>query len=194
MKIYFSAALAQQDDYGQYYEQIVAYLEAHGHRVFQDTTTTPLADAIDKDTQERMYYYRTVVRWISMADIVVVEVSFPSTLHIGHEISLALERQKPVIALYHQGKEPSFFLGLSNKKLFWGEYAAATLTDVLDEGLEVVTEQTETRFNLFLTPQQQSHLSRAAKHSKMARSVYLRKLIDDDSKEWDKHRQKKQVT
>ena len=35
---------------------------------------------------------------ISKADIVVVEISFPSTVNVGHELSLAMEKGKPVVA------------------------------------------------------------------------------------------------
>jgi predicted DNA binding CopG/RHH family protein len=112
----------------------------------------------------------------------VLEVSFPSTLHIGHELSLALEKGRPVVALYHKGKEPSFFLGLQEDKIFWGDYVDYDLEEVVREGIEYADSQTETRFNLFLSPKHVAHLENKAKETKLPRSSYIRMLIDEDIK------------
>lgn len=180
MTIYFSAALAQSHLYHKFYQRIVARLEKAGHTVLQDTTEVSLKDAVTKSDQERISYYKQVLHWISQADIVVLEVSFPSTLHIGHELSLAIEKGRPVVALYHQGKEPSFFLGLEEEKIFWGEYTSGDLEDIIREGLEYASSQTETRYNLYLSPKHITHLDRMAKATKMPKSTYLRGLIEED--------------
>lgn len=182
MKIYFSAAIAQKDEYGVFYKRIVKHLEKDNHLVYQDTTVVSMDEAVNKSDEQRANYYRQVIRWISRCDVVVLEVSFPSTLHIGHEISLALQKNKPVIALYYHGNEPSFFLGLQDDKVFWSDYSNFDLEQILEEGLLYARSQLETRFNLYLSPKHMQHLTKVTQTYKMPRSAYIRKLIDEDMK------------
>lgn len=180
MKVYFSAALAQKKQFGKYYQQIVNYLEAQGHEVLQDTTTTSLKAAIKKTDQERAEYYKQVVKWIKSADLVVLEVSFPSTLHIGHEISLALEQSKPVIALFHKNFEPAFFLGLSHELINWHSYDAACLHKVLERGIRFAAHHLLIRYNVSLPARMYHHLEKCAAKYRVPKSFYLRKLIEQD--------------
>lgn len=180
MKIYFSAAIAQKHKFGEAHEQIVKTLEELGHTVLQDTTLVSLSDAINKSDQERVSYYKQVLQWISQADLVVLEVSFPSTLHIGHEVSLALEKGRPVIALYQTGYEPSFFLGLQHSKVFWEEYHPRYLKRILSQSIEDAALSRETRYNFFMAPHHLQHLTIKARRNKTRRAVYMRDLIKKD--------------
>lgn len=182
MKIYFSAAIAQKHKFGEAHEQIVKSLEELGHKVFQDTTVVSLSDAINKSDEERVAYYRQVLDWISQSDVVVLEVSFPSTLHIGHEVSLALEKGRPVVALYQTGYEPSFFLGLQHSKVFWEEYHPRYLKRILEQALEDAALSRETRYNFFISPEHLQHLTVRARKENIRRAVYLRQLIEADMK------------
>lgn len=90
MKIYFSAAIYAKDKYGKYYEQIVKTLESLGHTVQHDQITSGNLESIKTQTTDlKDQYYKKVLRWMNQADIVVIEASFPSSLNIGHEITLA---------------------------------------------------------------------------------------------------------
>lgn len=189
MKIYFTAAIAQKGDLGKNYQAIVDALKKMGHTVAEDTTTTPLNDAINKSDEQRVDYYKKVLGWIATCDLVVVESSFPSTLHIGHEISLALEKGKPVAALYIKGKEPSFFLGFSTEKLMWLEYDLPSIEETLRYAVEVAQEKMDVRFNFFVSPEIQQYLDWVAKHKRTPRAVYLRELLEEDmktNKDWKK--------
>ena len=107
MKVYFTAAIYQSEKFLDKYKRIVDLLKKHGCEVLEDTTTTSLEEAIDKSDSDRIEYYKKVIKWIDKSDLVVVSF-FPSTLSIGHEITLALEKNRPVIVLYLKGKEPAF--------------------------------------------------------------------------------------
>lgn len=180
MTIYFSAAIAQADRFGRYYQRIIDALEKEGHTVFQDTTLVSFDEAVNKSDSERIAYYKQVLGWISKSDLVVLEVSFPSTLHIGHELSVALEKGRPVVALYLKNHEPSFFLGLENDKVFWGEYSDYDLEEIVREGMQYAIGQTETRYNLFLSSKHVAHLENRSRETKIPKSAYVRKLIEDD--------------
>ena len=181
MKIYFSGALTQRKKYGQYYKQIVEFLEKSGHEVFQDTTYTSYHSAVNKNEQERFTYYQQVLKWIKQADAVFLEVSFPSTLHIGHEVSLAIDQAKPVIALYHKGCEPSFFLGLDHDLVLWCDYCPQTISTVLQRGVRFLQEKTQIRFNFTLSYSQYRYLQKATKSTSMTKAAYIRKLIENDA-------------
>lgn len=177
MKVYFSAAIAQKDELGKDYNKIVSYLEKAGHKIFQDTTEVTFNEAVNKTEKQRVEYYAQVIEWISKSDFIVVEASFPSTLHIGHEISLALERGKPVIALYRKRREPSFFLGLKEDKLLWIEYEENTLECVLENALDYISGQMDVRFNLFLSSKMSQYLDKISHEEKVSKSHFIRSLI-----------------
>ena len=45
--------------------------------------------------EDRVNGYKKMLDMIDKADFSVFEASFPSTLHIGHEITLAIDKGKP---------------------------------------------------------------------------------------------------
>lgn len=183
MTIYFSGALVQKKQFGKYYNQIVAYLESKQHTVLQDTTTISLQKVVQKTDQERARYYQQVVHWIRNADVVVVEISFPSTLRIGHEISLAIEHAKPVVALFYENCEPTFLLGLDHELISWCKYTATTLRKRLDFGLKCAKDQLLIRYNFTLPASHYTHLQTCAQKYRIPKSSYIRKLIEDDMAE-----------
>jgi len=105
MKIYFTGSLHNKDIDKEVYAKIVHLLEADGHEVRADHILKTKQGELDaQSASERSIYYEKLNKWISNADLVVGEVSYPSTINIGHEISLALDKGKPVLALYQKGK------------------------------------------------------------------------------------------
>ncbi len=181
MKIYFSAAIYAKDKYGKYYEQIVKTLEGLGHTVQHDQVTGVSIEKLKNNTQEtRDVYYKKVLRWMNQADIVVIEASFPSSLNIGHEITLALEKGKPVVVLYKQGFDSIFLNGLHSDKLFLVEYTDENIVETVKDSIDYAKDQSDTRFNFFLPPSLMSYLDWVSEKRKVPRSVYLRELIERD--------------
>lgn len=97
--IYFSGAISGGRGDVPLYRRIVSALEADGHRVLAGNVTAdhigdggepmPADEIFDRDLQ-----------WIDEADILVAEVSMPST-GVGYEIAAARYRHgMPVICLY----------------------------------------------------------------------------------------------
>ena len=96
----------QRNKFGKYYQIIVDMLKDLGHEVWQDSTFTPMSEVVAKTKKQKISYYLQVLKWIENCDLVVLEVSYPSTINIGHEISMAKTASKPVLALYYQGYKP----------------------------------------------------------------------------------------
>jgi hypothetical protein len=183
MKVYFCAAVSQKQRYGETYKKIVTALEKLGHSVQHDHITGDgkNLETIKDDTDEQVVaYYKQALRWISRAELVVVEASFPSTLNVGHEITLALEKGKVVIVLYEKGHGSLFMHGMNSDKLIMVEYNHDNLAQLLEDSIEFAKESADTRFNFFISPRHINYLDWIAKTRKVPRSVYLRELIERD--------------
>lgn len=181
MKIYFTAAITQKEKFGKTYERIIEILEQNDHTVeHEHITKSNLEEIISESDKDRVSYYRTALKRISQADVIVVEGSFPSTLNIGHEITISLEKGKPVVVLYKEGHDSVFMHGLNSEKLFLLEYTEENLDQVLKDTVEYAKDQSDTRFNFFISPRHVAYLDWIAQTKKIPRSVYLRKLLEED--------------
>jgi hypothetical protein len=97
--IYFSGSISGGRHDVPLYRRIVAALEADGHRVLAGNVT---ADHIGADGEpiEPGAIFNRDLQWIDEADVLVAEVSMPST-GVGYEIATARYRHEmPVICLY----------------------------------------------------------------------------------------------
>lgn len=192
MKIYFIAAISQAKEYGDHYREIVEVLEKAGHKVKYDhVINRDLSKILQDSDKEKIDYYKKFLRWVNESDIVVAEASFPSTVHVGHEISVALEKGKPVVLLHRKTKDPVFLEGLESEKLFIQEYDDSNLRDILIDAVEYASEMQDVRFNFFVSPEIQQYLDWVAKYKRTPRAVYLRELLEKDMKEnkdWKKQK------
>jgi hypothetical protein len=186
MKIYFTAAISAMDKFGDNYKAIVNTLEKLGHSVTADHILKKDVDFILGESQEQHEkYYKWMHKQISKADLLVAEVSFPSTVHVGHELTLALEKEKPSLALFVEGRSPVLFWGITSDKFFAEKYNLDNLERTLKDSIEYLSEQMDTRFNFFISRRLSSYLDWIANNRRIPRAVYLRQLI---SKEMRKHR------
>lgn len=182
MKVYFSGALYSKDKLLENYQRIVNLLKKAGLEVLEDTLTTPFEDALAMSDEARVKNYRNIVNWIDKADFSVIEGSFPSTLHIGHEITLTLEKGKPVVVLYTKGAEPMVFKGLKDNRIIWAEYNDDNLEQVLKRAVEEARGKSDVRFNFFVSPKILAYLDWVSQKKMIPRSVFLRNLIEKEMK------------
>jgi hypothetical protein len=185
MMVYFSASIYQRKEYGAYYKRIVSWLENKGYKVKHDhITSAPDLEKISKSPkEENEAYYKNAVKWMMNADLIVIEASFPSTLNIGHEISVGLEKGKPVVVMFEKGKSSAFLDGLNSDRLLLIEYDDANLEEMLEEAVDFAKNQADTRFNFFISPRHSTYLDWISQHRRIPRSVYLRNLIKRDMEE-----------
>ncbi|MFC1653292.1 hypothetical protein ACFL1M_00400 [Patescibacteria group bacterium] len=182
MKIYFTGSLhggVGKDVYGK----IVGFLEKIGHKVMSDHILKMTTGEIDNRTHDqRLKYHRKMNKMITSCDLVVCEVSFPSSISIGHEVTLALDKGRPVVALYQPGKEPGVLQGVKSDRFLLFEYTEKDLDDILDYAVEEAVEKVDIRFNFFISPMIGQYLDHVSKKKKTPRAVYLRRLIEKDMK------------
>ena len=100
----------------------------------------------------------------------------------GKYFNSALEHFKvlaadPVIIRFN-----SFLLGLKSEKVIWVEYNDNNLKEVLTEALVKAKDQSDVRFNFFVSPKILNYLDWIAKKRMTPRSVFLRDLIEKEMK------------
>jgi hypothetical protein len=126
--------------------------------------------------------YSNSMKEMDRADVCFLETSIPSTA-IGQLGQIAVEKFKPTILLYRQGKRPYYFRGLAEaeKRVQLLEYTPETLDTVLTFAFEFAEEFINTRFTLLFPPDIMAHLNKMKK-SGNSRSKYIRTLIRKDMK------------
>jgi 2'-deoxynucleoside 5'-phosphate N-hydrolase len=99
LTIYFAGAISGgRGDVG-HYRQIVAALEADGYRVLAGAVAAENVGSDGERLESRAIFDRDIA-WLAEADVLVAEVSMPST-GVGYEIAAARYRfEIPVICLY----------------------------------------------------------------------------------------------
>lgn len=183
MNAYFTASFAGKKKFEKRYRAIVAHLTSRGYSV--------IADHILRDTEldvklasrdERLKFHRKLEGWIKTSDVMIAETSFPS-ISVGYEISLAIHLSKPVLILYSIGDPPSLLGHHHDDKIVCERYTDETLSGVIDQFLTYTEGKSDTRFTFFITPAIASYLETVSRRQKLPKSVYLRKLIEEDMRE-----------
>jgi nucleoside 2-deoxyribosyltransferase len=99
LTLYFAGAISGGRDDVALYREIIAALEREGYRVLAGAVAAEHVTASGEALDSRAIFERDL-GWIAECDIVVAEVSKPST-GVGYEIATALYRFGiPVICLY----------------------------------------------------------------------------------------------
>lgn len=180
MKVVFIASQAQSPELESYYKQINTALESHGLTVFSGHLFTKVNDSDLADQKKIEAWYKEVIQHVRSADTIFVEISYPSTVNIGHILTYALDTGKPVVALYRSGREPFFLRGRVDDKLVLLEYNEKDIKEVVANALEYVSSAQDVRFNFFISPEIGRFLDWVSKKRRLPRAVYLRKLIEGD--------------
>lgn len=182
MKIVFVASHSQKLDLGKYYKRIIDYLDNENHSVYSGSLF--ILDKSDdlKDQDLREKWYKESIGEIHRADLVIVEISYPSTANVGHLLTMALDLGKTVLALYKDGRSPLFLSGRNDDRLLLSSYSDLDLENVLKSGMEYMNSVQDVRFNFFISPQIGRYLDWVSQKKRIPRAVYLRKLIEEEMK------------
>lgn len=183
MKVYFSASKSNAGAYEVMYKRIVAVLEASGLTVLETERLKSKTGAfLGISDAAKVQLYKSMIQLMDKADMSVFEASFPSTIHVGHEITLSLERGKPVVVLYREGREPILFKGMKNDRIIWVEYNDENLETKLESAVDEAKKNMDVRFNFFVSPKLLTYLDWVSQHRMIPRSVFLRNLIEREMK------------
>lgn len=180
MKAVFLASHSQKSMFIKDYEKIRDWLVSHDYKLYTGKLFEDLDHTLE-DEEERISWYKESISEVRSTDIVVIEISHPSSANIGHILTCAIEFGKPVIALYKKGRDPIFLRGWRNEKFLLLEYFN-DVEEVLDYAVKYAIDQQDTRFNFFVSPTIVHYLDEVSKKKRLPRAVYLRRLIEEDMK------------
>lgn len=186
MRFFFSASVHGKRLLESNYKLIAQEVQRLGHEV--DVTTVLDQDPTDMDSwseQKSLDLHKTVMNGMKKADGLLIEASYAST-GVGFNLASAVHLGKPVIIFFSGKEEPHIFRTLEkiNDKFQVIRYANLDqLRKEIAPALAFATENQDTRFNFFISPEHAKYLDWIAQTYKMSRSVYLRRLIN---KEMDK--------
>jgi len=113
MDLYFSCSLTGGRNDERTYVRMVEYLLARGDSVLTAHLAYPDVMRAERVVDPAEVFQRDIA-WLEICDAVVAEVSTPSH-GVGYEIAYALERGKPVLCCYEEGRSISKML-LGNDK------------------------------------------------------------------------------
>jgi len=185
MKIFLSASIYGKQHLEDSCKKIV--------ELTKKSKNTIIADHILDTTNEQMAqwkkdqdikYHNFVMNGIKDSDAVFAEISHPST-SVGFLIAIAVQAGKPVVCFYNGEEKPHLFNTLEeqNEKFVVVEYhTIADLDKLVPEMIEFIHEGQDTRFNFFVTPKHINYLNWIAKTRRIPRSVFLRRLIEEEMK------------
>lgn len=180
MRAYFTASIVGKKQYLSDYLRIIALLKEHKCEVVADHIINATEESIRIETkEERLKFHSQLEKWISNADFLVAETSFPS-ISVGYEISLALQRGKPVLILYTSGDPPSLFAHHKDEKLVCEKYTKDSIAAIIEDFMSFAQGSGDSRFTFFISPKIATYLEEVARKEKLPKSVYLRKLIEVD--------------
>jgi len=180
LKLYFTGSIAAPQSNQKNYLNIVQLVKDNGHTIIADHILSVSEKEVSlKTREERLKFHTQIEQWIHSSDALIAETSFPS-ISVGYEISLALRVGKPVLVLYKDGEPPSLLAHHRDEKLLCEKYTTQTLPHILQDFIGYIDSKTDLRFTFFITPKIASFLDTIAKKEKLPKSVYLRKLIEED--------------
>lgn len=183
MKVFFHAYLRSNDKYLDFDKKIYDIIKdlgyIHTNETFQNDPKAQLAKIEKGGYEERVDLYKFYIKNIKSADIVVLDISMHS-LASGFLLHEALRDEKPVLALYHEGNDPSFTININNEKLQLIEYNLSNLKEQLVRGLDLAKRLVDIRFNFFIPPEIITYLDYITNSKRISKSTYIRNLIMRD--------------
>lgn len=183
MTVYFTASIVGKDNYLQNYLRIIDILKSQNHKVIAEHIINTTEKQIRlKSRDERLKFHEQLEDWINSCNFMIAETSFPS-ISVGYEISLALQRGKPVLILYSEGDPPSLFAYHEEEKLVCERYTMENLHGIMNDFINYTEGKNDTRFSFFITSKIAAYLDEVSRKEKLPKSVYLRKLIEKDMKD-----------
>jgi hypothetical protein len=199
MKVCFACSTSELATRKDTYRRICALIKEMGHTITRDW----LEDAIRVvknnavSTLDREEVYSQVVSSILASDVMVIEGTVAS-FSVGHQVTLALSKNKPTLFLVKKkatGKKngkakDSFLSGINSPLLTVAEYEDSNLADILNDFLNNNGGRPIVKFNIVLTKEIENYLNWASFTHKVNKSEFIRNLISKHMKDADKQYQK----
>ncbi len=185
MTIFFTCSTKEINKYKEYYKEIRHSILKLGHKINRDWILESIkvhgSGGVDLTPSEA---YDLVLSAILTADIVIVDATVRS-MSIGHQISFALSKNKPVLVLRYAGSDGNLddlFINndkssfLTIKKYTEKENLLSIIKDYLDN-----ESSPKTRFNLVMNKNQNKYIEWAAFKYDKSKTDIIQEAIEEKS-------------
>ncbi|HRN86905.1 MAG TPA: hypothetical protein PK863_06350 [Candidatus Dojkabacteria bacterium] len=196
MKIYFTASTVEFNRYKKTYFAIRDYLVQENHTLTRDWlkhTGEKINDG-DLNVRDIKAIYKKCVLAINQAQLVIIEDTV-SNFSTGHQITLALQKQKPTLVLW-QGKKHRYFNqmfihGIDSEHLEIAEYKPNNIEKIITAFINKYQDyNNKTRFNLVLNQYERNYLDWVQFNRGTNRTKIIKTSIDElinNDKEYRKY-------
>lgn len=184
MNIYFTGSITLKDQTQQkWYEKIVKILEGSGHNLNKENVNASKDTITSYTENEIMGTYKQIVKWIDNADVVIAELSRPSS-GVGFEISYALNQRKPVLVVYNKELSPDQvsipIRGNPSRYLTFEKCNNDNIEEVIKRFLSTAKDKLDTKFILIISPEIDRYLEWASDHKRMHKAQIVRNAVEKE--------------
>lgn len=196
MKIHFACSTAKFVKYQNNYFTICKEIKELGHTITRDWIEEGVEFFKQKRTDiDRADIYKKTIESILASDMLVVEGTV-SSFSVGHQITVAINKNKPVLFLTYEKKDEktyfgnNFIDGIKTPLITNRSYNFNNLKEVLEDFFNKNKKGATIKFNIVLTKDIDNYLDWASFSYKKNKSEYIREIIEKHIEENDKKYQK----
>lgn len=185
MKIHFACSASGIPEYKKNYLEICRIAREFGHTIARDWLDEAIKHLNDKEKHpvDWKEIFHEISKSVLASDAAIFENTV-SSFSTGYQLSLALERRKPVLLLYAKGEKrdykDTFAAGIESDLITLREYTSDNLKIVLSDFFAKSARGGEKiRFNFFVDKNIENYLDWAAFTYKKSKADILRELVND---------------
>jgi hypothetical protein len=183
MKIYFTCSTAEFGKYKQNYYAIRDLLIVQNHVLTRDwlKLTQERIDNNQIELEDVKTIYKECMQAINESELVIIEDTV-SNFSTGHQITVALQRQKPTLVLWqgkkHRHFKKMFIHGVDSDLLEVAEYNLDNLSEILTRFINKYEHANQkNRFHLVLNNVERNYLDWAQYNKGKSRTNLIREQI-----------------
>lgn len=190
MIVYFSASSRNLERDLPTYKRIVNIVHSLGHTVSHNWleparlrreragSSFGSLEALVKDVEAA----------IESAEVLIAEATGGSCFGVGYEVSLALNKRKPVLALLNKrAEQESYVVGITNNLLTTKKYDEGNLEKCIEDFIRSNTIKIkDLRFNFVINRQIYSHLRFRSYQTGKTKAEVIRELLISDIEKMNK--------
>ncbi len=194
MKVYFTCSTAEFNKYKDTYFEIRNLLVDLDHTLTRDwlAKTESRINNNQIEIEDIEEIYQGCMKAINEADVVIIEDTV-SNFSTGHQITVALQRQKPVLVLWsgnkHRHFKKMFIHGIKSNYLEVHQYNKDNMSEIIKTFLNKYEyARAKNRFHLVLDNVERSYLDWAEFNKDSSRTSIIRDAIRKEIEQDDEYR------
>lgn len=184
MLVFFTCSTKKISKYAKFYRTARNAILSLRHKVNRDWIDYSINLAKRNIPEEPTHtHYEDVVTAIMTADLIIVDSTVPS-MAIGHQVTIAMQNEKPVLLLRLKGKNTKsdklFIEGSNYKNLEIEEYSTlAEIKEIIARFIKKYENRPKKRFNLVLTGHLNNYLSWASFFYKKTKTDLIHEAVEN---------------